>query len=309
MLADIHQGYLIKSPPLKTPTHASMKAWRKRYFVVHAPPFPQETVIRYYSDQESHRSAVEPKGEIPLSQISAVKPVPGTARHANMFEITTHTRSFFLSAPTVEEMHRWIYTIRKLLKQSYDPSVLDNGSGRPFVPPMLGNPGGASSSDLASIPRARKDVYHRTDFSHVPSNVRQAVSSAFDSQPSVRGGIPLSASGASSIHRTPSKDHASKPWFFGFMNRDEAEAELFRALRGSSSSKFLVRESPKDPGIFALSWSQAGKITHTKIIMQDGYYVFDVAQSVLQQFRARTLTELIESREFQVYLASVEESH
>eukprot|EP00053_Salpingoeca_punica_P011670 m.104030 g.104030 ORF g.104030 m.104030 type:complete len:457 (-) comp15737_c0_seq2:555-1925(-) len=314
-LSEIWEGYLIKSPPLKTPTGSSMKSWRKRFFVIHAPPFPQETVIRYYADQEAHRSAVEPKGEIPLSQITAVKAVAGHSRHANMFQIETQTRMFFLSAPTVEEMHKWIYSIRKLLKQSYDPSLPDNGTGKPL---LLIPTGAASASDSAAVPKVRRDVYQRTDFTHIPTSVRHAVHQAASSSAhppahtsSIRAGLPHAPAGhqASAHHRTPSNDHTNKPWFYGFMNRDAAEAELFQMVRGTTDSRFIVRESMKEPGVFALSWAQGGKVTHTKIIMQDGFYVFDVAQSVLQEFKGRTLSELIESREFQIYLASVEESH
>lgn len=93
------------------------------------------------------------------------------------------------------------------------------------------------------------------------------------------------------IHLRPNQTH--RPLSLCLNLAQQAEQELHEAAGPTGSGVFLVRESERVPGSFALSWCQSGRISHTQILYRHNKFMFNVPTGAPKP--ESTLTALIES--------------
>jgi len=102
----VHEGWLIKSPPTKRIWRAK---WRRRWFVLkHSGELPGQYFLEYYTD----RTCRKLKGKIDLDQCEQVDSgltiESRKQRYANMFDIRTPKRVYFLAADSESDMNSWV---------------------------------------------------------------------------------------------------------------------------------------------------------------------------------------------------------
>jgi len=103
------------------------------------------------------------------------------------------------------------------------------------------------------------------------------------------------------------RTHESKPWFFGPMDRNEADEVLREAVAEDGSGLFIVRSSERTGG-FVMSWIGGvdGKVTHTQVLeLPNETFKFKSKHGPPAQ---QTLTRLIECKEFVAMLRRADES-
>jgi len=110
---DLMAGWLVKSPPLdnKKPIFKPVTPkWRRRWFVLRD-TLPGQYILNYYTDSTARKL----KGTIDLDQCfqvdSGLTYNSGKVALANLFNITTPKRIYYLSADTVEEMNGWVQSL------------------------------------------------------------------------------------------------------------------------------------------------------------------------------------------------------
>uniref|UniRef100_A0A8C4QAF2 PH domain-containing protein n=1 Tax=Eptatretus burgeri TaxID=7764 RepID=A0A8C4QAF2_EPTBU len=103
-----------------------MKNWKQRYFVL------SENSISYYkSDCER-----DPQRTISLRDVRSAREFDSSVRTSellrrdNLFEIVTPNRTFFVQAPSPEEMHSWIKAISGAIVAQRGPAR-SSASGGP----------------------------------------------------------------------------------------------------------------------------------------------------------------------------------
>uniref|UniRef100_A0A8C4QA98 PH domain-containing protein n=1 Tax=Eptatretus burgeri TaxID=7764 RepID=A0A8C4QA98_EPTBU len=96
---------------------AVMKNWKQRYFVL------SENSISYYKSD-----CTAP--HILLSWLSICSHCSELLRRDNLFEIVTPNRTFFVQAPSPEEMHSWIKAISGAIVAQRGPAR-SSASGNP----------------------------------------------------------------------------------------------------------------------------------------------------------------------------------
>jgi len=111
---ELMAGWLVKSPPLdnKKPIFKPVTPkWRRRWFILREGEMPGQYILNYYSDDAARKL----KGTIDLDQCfqvdSGLTYNCGKVSLANLFNITTQKRIYYLSADTVHEMNSWVQSL------------------------------------------------------------------------------------------------------------------------------------------------------------------------------------------------------
>ncbi|XP_046624202.1 GRB2-associated-binding protein 2 isoform X1 [Neodiprion virginianus] len=101
----VHEGWLIKSPPLKL-----WKArWRKRWFALrHSGELPGQYFLEYYTDRRCRKL----KGRIDLDQCEQVDAglrfENRKQKYQFMFDVKTPKRTYYLVAESEADMNKWV---------------------------------------------------------------------------------------------------------------------------------------------------------------------------------------------------------
>ncbi|CAB4064323.1 DOS [Lepeophtheirus salmonis] len=102
----VHQGWLIKSPPLERQTNAFFKArWRRRWFVLVSGRDPGSYLLNYYTDNSRRRL----KGTIFLEECEQVDSgLSLENKYEFTFNIKTPKRVYYLASDSFEDMNTWV---------------------------------------------------------------------------------------------------------------------------------------------------------------------------------------------------------
>ena len=120
----VKQGYLKKKSPKGV---KGIKAWQNRYFVLYG------RELKYFVNEEAHKSNVPPKGVIQIACIEALALASDNRIHigVQVQKRESDFRTFYLKAESIEEAQSWISSIQKV----QESMVASGPVGK--SPPML----------------------------------------------------------------------------------------------------------------------------------------------------------------------------
>lgn len=116
---ELKAGFLLKSPPIKSPDETTMKKWRKRWFFLTA------STLSYSSDREKK----DVKGTIKLADVSVVKHFVTSNKHKHVFSLTYNVagagqRNLFLEGLTEEDRMSWADAVSKVTCDATDGNAV-----------------------------------------------------------------------------------------------------------------------------------------------------------------------------------------
>ncbi|XP_062511928.1 tyrosine-protein kinase HTK16-like isoform X2 [Corticium candelabrum] len=113
----VKEGYLCKSPP---DDKSSVKSWRDRWFVFRLEA--GNPILEYFESKSKQKL----KGTVPFKGAVQLVSVPSYGRgFSNVFYISTPGRKFYMSAPSREELDRWLQILAQHLNKPIDVQMAD----------------------------------------------------------------------------------------------------------------------------------------------------------------------------------------
>eukprot|EP00035_Acanthoeca_spectabilis_P037980 m.49087 g.49087 ORF g.49087 m.49087 type:complete len:585 (+) comp8941_c0_seq2:627-2381(+) len=325
----VHSGYLIKAPP--TSGKLSMKGWKSRFFVLRK----RSAVLQYYASKEAFKKGDLPKGIIDLTLCehphtrsnkgaTFEKQKQVSKKYSNIITLTSPRRVYHFSAPSVVEAMRWVKLIGDVQERIKTSGLAPYSYGAAAPAPVLA--GGGDADELSEdededdeededapppvsnggAPRTPAPVAQSpTSRSHGAAPPRGATSPK--SEPRAAAPLPPPGTFTGVPPVKMDRTHESRPWFFGPMDRTEADETLREAAASDGSGLFIVRSSEHTGG-FVMSWigGTNGKVTHTQVLeLPSGMFKFKSKHGPPSQ---PTLTKLIECKEFVAMLRRADDS-
>ncbi len=274
----IFQGNLIKSPPVANAETSTLKAWKRRWFVL----YHGARWLAYFKNEFSFVDGGRPKGVIDLKECGGVTNVaPPGSKYPNLFSLMSPKRTYYLSAPSAEASQAWIAHLAAALSSAPGQPAGSLGSGA-----FAGT--GNVHQQSRTLLRAGRSSGGAGAFS----------TDSMQTEPSSNSGTSSAAHAPSHTSGTSATDpHVNEPWYYGRMGRAEAEAELRAA--GLDSGAFLVRKSDRATASFVLSILIGHRITHCQILHETPGFRLKVVEQIVHY---PTLAHLVSSPEVRTEL-------